>query len=598
MTRISRLDPGRTPTGDEKGAFVQNGGTVWLTIDQILGLGVPSPGIAIKAPVVVATAGNITLSGLQTVNGVVLAAGNRVLVWQQTDPAQNGIYNAGLHAWTRSIDFNRDDMIASGLQVLAVNGTTNSNTVFQLTSADPLSIGTSALAFAFFANLSAISSQADAEAGLRNDVLMTPLRVGQEVTARIASQAAAVAGTDNTALMTPLRAQQQIVANGTAANFVQPEAGAATRSVLQVLREWHTLTMYGGIGDGNASNSATNAAACIAARNALRNGGTLTIPPGNFVCDPVVWVDSGTANYSMTIEGVSNPSAGAATNSMITCIASGSQKFWNFDSPATGANNGVGMSVKNLYFEATDSGFTGTLVSSTTTITNGSRITSEFLIENCNLLQIGTGACTLLDIGKAIEASVHHCNFSGGATQILGQQGQAVAGIAQARQSVAVDIRKCGFINCNGYPILYGGEAWGLRDNAFEYSLGGRGRAFLTTANWPVNGMTWENNWFGDTSVVGDQWIVVYGNTFIFRGNVMGGAYTSGATGMEGINLNSVEGFDIDCNSYSYLSVFISSSGVATNYGSIVNNRGNTIGATTSGSSNFGANVRIENNKT
>jgi hypothetical protein len=43
---------------------------------------------------------------------------------------------------------------------------------------------------------------------------MTPLRVSQGISARIASQPQAVTGTDNTMLMTPLRVQQQIAATG------------------------------------------------------------------------------------------------------------------------------------------------------------------------------------------------------------------------------------------------------------------------------------------------------------------------------------------------------------------------------------------------
>jgi hypothetical protein len=46
----------------------------------------PNPDLAIKAPARVATTGsNITLSGLQTIDGIALAAGDRVLVKDQTD---------------------------------------------------------------------------------------------------------------------------------------------------------------------------------------------------------------------------------------------------------------------------------------------------------------------------------------------------------------------------------------------------------------------------------------------------------------------------------------------------------------------------------
>jgi len=57
-------------------------------------------GISWKAPVTAATTVNITLSGTQTVDTVVLVAGNTVLVKNQSNTAQNGIYTVNTGAWT------------------------------------------------------------------------------------------------------------------------------------------------------------------------------------------------------------------------------------------------------------------------------------------------------------------------------------------------------------------------------------------------------------------------------------------------------------------------------------------------------------------
>jgi len=57
-------------------------------------------GISWKAPVTAATTANITLSGTQTVDTVVLVAGNTVLVKNQTTSSQNGIYTVNAGAWT------------------------------------------------------------------------------------------------------------------------------------------------------------------------------------------------------------------------------------------------------------------------------------------------------------------------------------------------------------------------------------------------------------------------------------------------------------------------------------------------------------------
>jgi len=61
-------------------------------------------GISWKQPVLCATTANITLSGLQTLDGITVAAGDRVLVKNQSTQSQNGIYLASATAWTRSAD--------------------------------------------------------------------------------------------------------------------------------------------------------------------------------------------------------------------------------------------------------------------------------------------------------------------------------------------------------------------------------------------------------------------------------------------------------------------------------------------------------------
>lgn len=86
----------------------------------------------IKAPCRAATTANIAVAGLQTVDGVALAAGDRVLVAQQTDTAENGIYIAGPDNWPRAIDLTKPTDILEGTMVLVVEGTANANSLFKL----------------------------------------------------------------------------------------------------------------------------------------------------------------------------------------------------------------------------------------------------------------------------------------------------------------------------------------------------------------------------------------------------------------------------------------------------------------------------------
>jgi len=61
-------------------------------------------GISWKQPVLCGTTANITLSGLQTLDGVTVVAGDRVLVKNQSTTSQNGIYLASATAWSRAPD--------------------------------------------------------------------------------------------------------------------------------------------------------------------------------------------------------------------------------------------------------------------------------------------------------------------------------------------------------------------------------------------------------------------------------------------------------------------------------------------------------------
>lgn len=79
-------------------------------------------GVAFKTPVKVATSANITLEGLQTIGSVTLAAGDRVLVKDQTDATENGIYEANTSRWQRTKDFDSGREIANGTRVAVGSG--------------------------------------------------------------------------------------------------------------------------------------------------------------------------------------------------------------------------------------------------------------------------------------------------------------------------------------------------------------------------------------------------------------------------------------------------------------------------------------------
>jgi hypothetical protein len=103
-------------------------------------------GTAIKPPCRVATTANITLSGLQTIDGVVLVADDRVLVKDQTSPIENGIYVAYSGPWVRAKDFDGNNDVVTGTMVSV--DTSGNLTTYHVTTANPITVGVTSLAFA------------------------------------------------------------------------------------------------------------------------------------------------------------------------------------------------------------------------------------------------------------------------------------------------------------------------------------------------------------------------------------------------------------------------------------------------------------------
>ena len=106
-------------------------------------------GVFWKQPVRVASTANITLSGEQTIDGVLTAA-DRVLVKDQTTASENGIYVTAAGAWARAADADADAEVIAGIAVYVAEGTVGADKAYTLTTDDPITVGTTALTFAQF----------------------------------------------------------------------------------------------------------------------------------------------------------------------------------------------------------------------------------------------------------------------------------------------------------------------------------------------------------------------------------------------------------------------------------------------------------------
>jgi hypothetical protein len=117
-----------------------------------------SQGLDVKASVRAATTANITLSGTQTIDGVALSAGDRVLVKNQTTASANGIYVVAAGAWSRSTDADANADVTSGMFTFVEEGTANANSGWILITDGTIALGTTALSFEQFSGAGQITA--------------------------------------------------------------------------------------------------------------------------------------------------------------------------------------------------------------------------------------------------------------------------------------------------------------------------------------------------------------------------------------------------------------------------------------------------------
>jgi len=164
------------PIYPSSGSSVTDGTVTWLVqsindyatkdyVDSTL------QGLSVKTPAKVATTANIALLGTQTIDGVAVVAGDRVLVKDQTAGASNGVYVVSASTWSRSSDMNTASSI-EGAYVMITEGTINANSAWVMSTAN-VTLETTALVWSQFQNAANIT----ASNGLKrtgNDIALDP----------------------------------------------------------------------------------------------------------------------------------------------------------------------------------------------------------------------------------------------------------------------------------------------------------------------------------------------------------------------------------------------------------------------------------------
>ena len=196
---------------------------------------------------------------LGTVDGVTLSVSTRVLVKNQANQVQNGIYvvtdvgSAGTK-WvlTRSSDFNSSANISSGAYVFIEQGVTQSDTGWVLTTDGSITVGTTGLIFTQFAGAGAVL----AGNGLtRNGNVLSALlnggASGNQVPAIDISASGLAVKVDNTSININASSQLQVAANGISTSMIQ--AGAVGTTQLA-----GTSVVTGKIADANVTKAKLN----------------------------------------------------------------------------------------------------------------------------------------------------------------------------------------------------------------------------------------------------------------------------------------------------------------------------------------------------
>ena len=161
------------------------GGTLNMSTNKITNL--PSPtddadaatkgyvdatasGLDVKASVRVATTGNTSIANLGAgtlIDGVTLAEGDRVLLKDQVNAYENGIYVVGSAAagGTRAADFDSDGEVTSGAFTFVEEGTANGSNGYVLVTADAVTVGSTNMSFEQFSG----AGQIEAGAGIKKN---------------------------------------------------------------------------------------------------------------------------------------------------------------------------------------------------------------------------------------------------------------------------------------------------------------------------------------------------------------------------------------------------------------------------------------------
>lgn len=304
-------------------------------------------GLDLKDSVRAATTASITLSGNQTIDGVAVIAGDRVLVKNQFAGTQNGIYDVAAGAWSRSSDANSNAEVTPGMFTFVEEGTANADSGWVLTNNGSITVGTTDLSFAQFSG----AGQITAGDGLTKS--------GNTLNVVTASTARIVVNADSIDLATVTRNDSAGTAGISMVQSVATDSyGRVTGAALADIRAGSTsVTGILQLTNSTSSTSTTTAATPASVKSAYDLANAALPKAGGTMTGKITTVTTSTSTANILLAGAAaDPSAPASGDLWNN---SGTLKFYN------------GSATKTLAF--TDSNITGTAsnVTGTVAVANG-----------------------------------------------------------------------------------------------------------------------------------------------------------------------------------------------------------------------------------
>jgi hypothetical protein len=209
-------------------------------------------GLSWKDTVRLATTTNTPLSGGMVIDGVSTVAGDRILVKNQTNPAENGIWVTSATAWSRATDADTEaDVLNAAVFVSA--GTTQADTAWVCSTNAPITVGTTGLAWVQFAGAANLTAGAgltqtgnafDVGAGVGITVAADTVAVDQAVIASRSYVDTAVTGVTKkyAAALTGTASPETVTHNlNTRDVYVQVVNGATPYTAVEV--DWDAATV-------------------------------------------------------------------------------------------------------------------------------------------------------------------------------------------------------------------------------------------------------------------------------------------------------------------------------------------------------------------